>query len=145
MITEVQIKRCDSHLLRLRRIASCIGAGLGMSRKEIEETENAVNEVCSKTADSSRDGSLSVKLGAHDSHMTVEITDPCLDCSSACSSEAYHAGVLERVGHLADRVELVRGDEGITVVITKYAAKQDPALSKPIRYLASVGTTSLQS
>ncbi|HUV05310.1 MAG TPA: ATP-binding protein [Armatimonadota bacterium] len=145
MFTEVQIKKCDSHLARLRRIVSCIGAGLGMSRKEIEETENAVNEACLRTADSSSDGSVSVKLGADDSHMTVEVTDPYSDSGAACSGDSQHDAILERIGHLVDRVEVVRGPEAITVVITKYAAKQDPALSRPVRYLASLSTTSLQS
>jgi len=141
MITEVQIKNCSPHLVHLRRILSCIGVGLGMSPREIEETGSAVSEVCA----GSGDGKLSVRLCTHDSYMTVEITDPRSDCSPACSGGGYPAAMLERVGRLADKVELIRGVEGIVVVITKYAAKQEPSLSKPMRYLASVGTTSLQS
>lgn len=148
MITEVQIKNCSSHLVHLRGILSCIGVGLGMSPREIEETGSAVSEVCAGSGDpgtDAGDGKLSVRLCTHDSYMTVEITDPRSDCSPACSGGGYPAAMLERVGRLADKVELIRGVEGIVVVITKYAAKQEPSLSKPMRYLASVGTTSLQS
>lgn len=145
MTTDVQIRKNHLHLPHLRRVVSCIAAGLGMKREDIEDTERAVSEVCSESMDDLQDGNLYIKLSAQEKFMTIEITDPSVifDPNSAGGwlSGAGYPPVFERIHHLADDVELFCGQEGATVRITKYAEK----LEKAAPYLTPIGTTSLQS
>ena len=150
--TEVQIRKSRSYLPYLRRIVSRIGSGLGMTHKYIEETERAISEVCSDSMDiasAQQDDSLSIKLRTQKDWMMIEITDPSAAFGSACLDGWFggseHPRILERIHHLADVVELIRGGESATVRIIKYAEKPEmiPVASTPC--LATAGTTSLQS
>ena len=145
LTTEVQIRKSRSHLLHLNKILSLIASGLGMSRKDIEETETMVNEVCMTSIERTPDAqeNLSVKLTTHDTHMTVEITDRSTEfdlvCTEGLSGDYNRFGNLERFCHLVDGLDFIRGEMGTTIRITKYANKL-----ADLAHLSSLGTTSLQ-
>lgn len=114
MVTEVQIKKGRSHLAHLRRIVSCVAGCLGMSREDIEETQNAVSELCSCPLMISEpaEGSLSVRLSVSPSKMVVEITDP----STIQTHEDSGDGLLQSVRCLVDDLEY---DGKATIRLTK--------------------------
>ena len=151
--TEVQIRKSLSYLPHLHRIVSCIASRLGMSRKDVEETKKAVSEVCANSinaASDGQDGRLSIKLSTQGEYMMVEITDPCMNLDAVrdggqSSGGNGHSGVLERIRHLMDSVELIGGDVGATIRITKCARKPARTPAKPAPYLGVLGTTTLQS
>lgn len=130
MTTEIQIKRDYSHMRHLRRIVSFIGGTIGMTGREIEDTERAVTEACLASMDDRvwnsggtlPDGCLSVRVSADDGCMTIAITHAADDDDSP-AQPGRHSHMLERIRDLADAVELVRGDVAETIFITKYAAR----------------------
>lgn len=128
MTTEVQIKKDRSYLPHLRRVVALLATGLGMSRSESQATEEAVTEICTSSieaAEEGTEGSLCIKLDAHDDCITVDI------CDSACSytpSEsgqwlvgAASAGTYQRIRRLADDVQFMPAEQGTTIRLTKYA------------------------
>jgi anti-sigma regulatory factor (Ser/Thr protein kinase) len=146
MTTEVHIKKSRSYLPHLRKIISCVAARLGMSRKDIQDAEEAVSTVCLNSIDRAsqgHDGNLSIKLDTSGAYMTVEITDPCIDFDPICAGACFgnNGGSLESISRLADSVEFIRGEEGTTIRIVKRAKKetaasaasppQEPALCTP--------------
>ena len=146
MTTEVQISKCSSHLSHLRTVVSFAAARLGMSRKEIEETQSAVNEICQRSIDLAadhQDANLSVKLAVFDDYMTVEITDPCVHVSSLMTTEFYgcHSNILETVGQLADRVDITRNEDGSTVKIMKYASRVNSTPVGVTNYVPAYGVS----
>ncbi len=127
MTTEVQIRKSRNYLPHLRKVVACLAAGLGMSRNEAQDTEDAVNEICTSSieaANGSADGSLSIKLHTCDNCMTVEICDPACaftPCESGqWLSGATSAGTFQKVRRLADEVEFMPADQGTTIRFTKY-------------------------
>jgi len=134
MTTEVQIGKNRRYLPHLRKIVACIAARLGMSRKDIADAEDAVSAVCWTSIDQvgeESDDRLSIRLATHGTCMTVEISDPCVSFDPICSGHGqpteYRPEGLERLLALTDDVEFVRGDEGTTIRLTKYAERLRPA------------------
>lgn len=128
MTTEVQIRKSRTHLPYLRKIVARVAATLGMNRTNVQETEEAVNEICFRSieaADGNPESSLSIRFDTHEDYMTVEITDhytgfdPTLSGHGIAGEESERG--RERVFDLADKVEFIRGDEQTTIRITKYA------------------------
>ena len=149
MTTEVQIKKHRSHLPLLRLVVSCISEKLGLSRKDIEETKNAVSEVCSESinmASDCADENLSIKLSTHGTDMTVEITDMSPKARASAeglTGDNVYSNVLERICHLADDVELLGEEAGATIRIRKCA--RQPASSEAAGYVTVLGTATPQS
>lgn len=153
MLTEIQVIRGNSHLHYLRRIVSCVGAQIGMSRREIEEAHKAMSEICGGTPRTSTalegNDCVSVKLCADDSAMTIEISDSTQDQPRAQSLQnqddmAHAIDLVERIRSLVDRIELIRGDGIVTLLITKYVRKHDHSpLGSPVTYVPALGVSSL--
>lgn len=137
MTTEVQIKKNRRYLPQLCKIISCLAAKLGMSWKDIADTEDAVSEICSSSIDrinAESEGNLFIKLTVYGTCMTVEITDPCLEFGSIRSGKEYQNEYRQnlewnRLMELADSVELIHGGEGTTIRITKRAERPQPELT----------------
>lgn len=149
MITEVQITNSYSHSIYLRKIINCVCAQIGMGSKEIEDTENAVKKICTGSLTKTHDGSLntvSVKLAAHDTYMTVDVTDHLSHIDSPNGelliSNEYMRN-LEGISALTDAMEIIGADNGVTVRITKYACK--PQVSLPHLNANIMGTATLQA
>lgn len=130
MTTEVQIKKHRRYLPHLRKVVACIAQRLGMSRSDIVEAEEAVAQVCeSSMAELGNDSeqSLRIRVETFVNGLTVEIIDPCFAfdplCSQSTLEEMADADGIARALMLADNVELVMGDEGTTIRLTKYAEK----------------------
>lgn len=150
--TEVQIRKCESHIQRLRIVVSCVAAQAGMNRKEIEEAQNAVSEVCLRAmtpTPKDPDGQLSIRLWAQSGCLSVEITDKSPNCErlyvGELASERERTEIAERVGTLADKVELIRNGDSITIVLTKYAGQAQPTRTTPAHYVPALGVTTLQN
>lgn len=150
MTTEIQIKRSRSYLPHLRRIVSCVAARLGMSRKDIQETEDAVSEACLTSiemAPGCQDPSLSIRLTTCGTYLTVEISDPYVDSDSkyqerlACLKSDIDD---ERAGRSLDGIELVRGEIGATIRITRHARVYDSAPAAAYQ-LSSLGRSALNA
>jgi anti-sigma regulatory factor (Ser/Thr protein kinase) len=130
MTTEVQIRKNRRYLPHLRKIVACIASRLGMSGADITQAEDAVSEICGNSIDRSggeSDENLSIRLETRDRCLTVEISDPRVDFDPVCSTMSaigeYSLSDLGRVIALTDGVELISGDEGTTIRLTKYAER----------------------
>ncbi len=150
VITEVQIKRNHFHLSHLRKVVSCTAGWLGMSCKRIEETENAVAEICSTSlegAHDSQDENLTVRLSTHATFMVVEITDPLAGQASGSSEQRTrdYSNALQRIDRLVDSVEFAGTDDGTTIRIVKHAGEPEPAPARKTPYVPALGTTASQS
>lgn len=153
MLTEIQVIRGNSHLHYLRRIVSCVGAQIGMSRREIEEAHKVMSEICGGTPRTSTARQVNdcvyVKLCADDSAMTIEITDSTEDQPRVQSLQnqddmAHAVDLVERIKSLVDRIELIRGDGIVTLLITKYVRKHDQSpLGSPVTYVPALGVSGL--
>ena len=148
--TEVQIRRNHFHLSHLRKVVSCTAGWLGMSCKRIEETENAVSEICSSSLDVARDcqdENLTVRLSTHGTFMVVEITDPSASQASGSSEQRTrdYSDALQRIDGLVDSVEFAGTDDGTTIRIVKHAGEQEPAPARKTPYVPALGTTASQS
>lgn len=146
MITEVQIRKSRSYLPHLRRVVSGIAVRLGMSRRAVEETEDAVSEACSGSIDAAdaQGGSLSIKLSVHEACMTVDITDSASEYSEGWLGEGEGARISECISDLADAVRLIEDDSGATVRIVKHVRGLKPASMDTMPYLAAAGTAGSQ-
>lgn len=147
MITEVQIGKSLLHLMYLRKIVHGIAVGLGMCRKDVEETEAVVNEVCLSSIDSAVEpqfDNLSIKLIADGELMTVEITDRSAGLDhlreAGWGSDPASLARLDSICQLVDRVEFIRESEGTTIRITKSASQPTAAL---IPHLPVLETTAV--
>jgi|GEM_PF-2500808 len=152
MTTEVQIRKHRRYLPHIRKIVACIAAKLGFSRLDLDETEEAVEAVCAGSMDRAEgiDDSLLIRLDAHDQCLTVEITDPCIDfdplCSSPLGAEGFLSLGVPSALRFTDGVELIRGDEGTTIRLTKYANKLRPPCEVEAEVVQSrVSSASLQA
>lgn len=151
MTTEVHIRKSHSHLTHICRIVSCIGAGLGMTRKNIKDVERAVSEICLNSMDmiKPQEGNLTIKFSTQETYMEVEIADPSMgfnaNYSNGWFNDCGHSHIIESLSQLADSVEFIRGDGDATVKIIKYVQKLEkaPVLASPC--LATAGTTGFKS
>lgn len=150
MTTEVQIRKSRNYLPHLRRVVSCLAVGLGMSRSEAQDAEEAVNEICTSSieaANGSADGSLSIKLHTCEDRMTVEISDPVCAFTPSDGGQwlagATSAGTFQKVRRLADEVEFMPADQGTTIRFTKYA--RESGSRTVVRSLHHLPTTTLHA
>ncbi|MCL6518544.1 MAG: ATP-binding protein [Armatimonadetes bacterium] len=150
MTTEVQIRKSHRYLPQLRKIVACLAAKLGMSWKDIADTEDAVSEICSISIDRANgkcEENLFIKLVVYGTCMTVEVTDPSKAIDPKCSANGCqneYRQVLEwdRLLELADNVELIRGDEGTTIRIIKYADRlRNTRLAEESAHLSAASET----
>jgi hypothetical protein len=149
MTTEVQIRKNRTYLPHLRRVVACLASTMGMSCKEAEATEEAVTEVCTSSIEASNgsaDGSLSIRLDAHDNCMTVEICDPSCSYTPCETGQwlvgATSAGTFQKIRRLADEVEFMPAGEGTTIRLTKYARETGRT---PVSTLDQLPTSTLQA
>lgn len=128
MTTEVQIRKSRNYLPHLRKVVACLAAGLGMSRREAEDAEEAVNEICASSieaANGDAGGSLSIKVQTCEDCMTVDISDP--ECAYTPSGGgrwlvgATSACTYRKVRRLADEMKFIPASEGTTIRLTKRA------------------------
>jgi hypothetical protein len=125
LTTEVTIKNNRSYLPYLKRVIACIGNAMGMPDKGVDETARALSDVCHALCDNSPGGTgLSIAFKTSDSHLAVEVSDPSLKMnpfiqdSQAVDNSLFKQ--LEECVPLTDGIEVVGGDEGTVVRITKY-------------------------
>lgn len=143
MTTEVQIRKSRSYLPHLRKVVACLAAGLGMSRREAQDTEEAVNEICASSIEAASDnagGSLCIKLHTCENCMTVEISDPLCAFTPADGGQwlvgATSACTFQKVRRLADEVEFMPAPEGTTIRFIKYARETgNPAVVRSLHHL----------
>ncbi len=139
MTTEIQIRKKHTYLPLLRKIVACVAARLGMNRKCIQEAQETVSEICAESieaAGGAPDSNLSIKLDTYGDYVSMEITDPCVDFDPVCSGDCFGSKESEerlaRVFNLADKVELVRGSEGTTIRVIKYARALSGEPARPL-------------
>lgn len=149
MTTEVQIGQNRIHLLHLRKVISRIAPLAGLSRKETQDTQDAVCEACvDRIAATPEDGNVAVavKLSADDSGFTVEITGP--SGNPADPPDTGHGSdppdALATVRRLVDRAEVSRENGVLNIRLVKCARKASGRSVKSPAYLAAAGSTSLQ-
>jgi hypothetical protein len=146
-VMEVQIRKSRSHLPRLRRIVSCAAAGTGMCRRDVDDMESAVNEVCLgfiEAAFDQQSENLSVCLAAQGECMTVEILGGISKGCDAPDCGSFITKRLARICELTDTVAHMVGEEGTTIRLIKYARKAEPSLNDLKHHLPAWGTSSLQ-
>lgn len=146
MTTEVQIGRNGTHLIFLQKVITRTASWLGMSRKDIQETEDAVSQACLVAMGDSGEESttpLNVRVSADAACVTVDITNPHAVCVPLSTSEYADdgQGAMSLLGRLVDSVELISADDGATIRITKRARKVQGTAAVSAAYLS----TSLQS
>lgn len=128
MTTEVQIRKSRNYLPHLRKVVACLAAGLGMSRREAEDAEEAVNEICASSieaAEGNAEGSLSIKVQTCEDCMTVDISDPACAFKPSDGGQwlcgAASAGTYRKVRRLADEMKFIPASQGTTIRLTKRA------------------------
>jgi hypothetical protein len=128
MTTEIQIRKSRNYLPHLRKVVACLAVGLGMSRREAQDAEEAVNEICASSIEAANggpEGSLSIKVDTCEDCMTVEISDPACAFTPSQSGQwligATSAGTYRKVRRLADEMEFMPASEGTTIRLTKRA------------------------
>ncbi len=128
MTTEVQIRKSRNYLPHLRKVVACLAAGLGMSRREAEDAEEAVNEICASSieaAEGNSEGSLSIKVQTCEDCMTVDISDPACAFKPSDRGQwlcgAASAGTYRKVRRLADEMKFIPASQGTTIRLTKRA------------------------
>ena len=136
MTTEVRIKKSRIYLPHLRKIVSSLAVGLGMSRDEVRDAEEAVHEVCVssiRAAEGDGQGSLCIKLHTCDNCMTVDICDPACCFTPPANRQwlvgAASAGTFQKLRLLADEIQFMPADDGATVRLTKYVREAEDAVS----------------
>lgn len=142
MTTEIQIRKSRNYLPHLRKVVACLAAGLGMSRREAEDAEEAVNEICASSieaANGASDGSLSIKLHTCEDCMTVEISDPACAFTPSQSGQwligAASAGTYRKVRRLADEMKFMPASEGTTIRLTKRARETGRQVTPSVHQL----------
>lgn len=149
MTTEVQIGRNASHLHLLRKVVSRTArtaCWLGMSRKAIQETEDAVSQACIAAMGESADDLntlIKVSVSADSTGVQVDITNPLSGYLPLTTAEYADDGLgtMAQIGRLVDSVELISGENCSTIRIVKRARKIDTTPAIAAAYL----TKSLQS
>jgi hypothetical protein len=145
MTTEVQIGKSRLHLELLRKVISRTASWLNMSRKDIEDTENAVSRTCLWAMNESNDGAakpVCVRVSAIEACVVVEITNSSARYTPLVTSEATEdlVGEMDVIRSLVDNYELLPGDNTATIRLTKRSRAQVSATSESAAYL----TNSLQ-
>jgi hypothetical protein len=125
LTTEVTIKNNCSYTPYLKRVIACIGNAIGMPDKGVDETARALSDVCRALCDCSPDGvGLSIAFKPYESHLAVEVSDPLLKInpfiqgSGTADNSLFKQ--LEECVSLTDGIEVVGGDNGTTIRITKH-------------------------
>ncbi len=145
MTTEVQIGKSRLHLELLRKVISRTASWLNMSRKDIEDTENAVNRTCLWAMNEGHDGAMKpvcVRVSAVETSVVVEITNSSARYTPLVASEATEdlVGEMDVIRSLVDNYELLPGDNTATIRLTKRSRALAPATAESPAYL----TNSLQ-
>lgn len=144
LATEVYIRKNHAYLPHVCKIVSSIAAGSGMSRGDAEQMERAVSEVCLNSMDPASDsqgGGLSIRLSTGESFVCVEVTDTSSMPVSLGWVVNGELQVPDGVSRLVDGIEILSGDEGATVRITKSSRKPDmtPGVVTPCLAVGTAG------
>lgn len=150
MVTEVQLSNSRLHFQYLQRLISEFAGSVGMSCRDIEDMVKAITDVCVVTLKSMSNvlnGKLSVMLVADASCMTVEIVDRYTMLGSGRRNEHNEGDSysydIESARPLVDAFELVKGNDELTIRLTKTAKAYDSPISLTMSNVPSLEVTAL--
>ena len=125
IVTKVSLESCPDYLPRVRRIAACLADSVGMDRQEADDTTLVLTEAC---VNAIRHGSpngardrVSIDFKSSGRTMVADVTDRGRPARKIEETSDGFGLRLMRV--LTDRVEFIKHKSGLTVRLTKRAAR----------------------
>jgi hypothetical protein len=131
--TEILMSNTRMHALYLRRVLSMLGSELGMDRREIDDVERAIGQVCIDSKPGEPDGSrnVAVRFLTCGTYMQVDIVDPSLVGQTHWSGEWMvnndYFRSLEKIADLTDGIEVIADEHEPVVRLKKYVGRPHPS------------------
>ena len=124
-VTRVSLRSCTDYLPRIRRIAACLADSVGMDRQQTEDAALVLNEACVNAirhgSPNGADDRVSITFKSTHDTIVADVTD---GGGPHPEVEKIDEGLGIRLMRLlSDHIELISGSDGLTVRLTKRAAK----------------------